>query len=239
MLGINIWRRMLGVDRATVIEEIDFDEEADCVVVHVRPRRSTKRRCGRCGVRAPGYDQGEGKRNWRTLDLGTLVCHLQADSPRVNCPEHGPTVAQVPWARHGAGHSRDFDDQLAWLVTQTAKSTVVDLMRVAWRTVGSVISRVVADGQAAHDPFDGLTRVGVDEISWAKGHRYLLVTWNHTVGFNGSPFHELRGRLRLVDWSGGEVAGVRPARASGRVAGDLGGPRPGAEDDRRLCPWAC
>jgi len=131
VLGVNVWRRILGVDRQTVIEAVDFDEEADSVVVHVRPRRSTKRLCGRCGRRAPGYDQGEGRRNWRALDLGTLVCHLQADSLRVNCPEHGPTVAQVPWARHGAGHTREFDDQLAWLVTHTAKSTVVDLMRVA------------------------------------------------------------------------------------------------------------
>ena len=81
LLGVNIWRRMLGVDRATVIEEIDFDEEADCVVVHVRPRRSTKRSCGRCGRRAPGYDQGHGLRNWRAVDLGGLVCYLQSDSP--------------------------------------------------------------------------------------------------------------------------------------------------------------
>jgi transposase len=99
-----------------VIEEIDLDEESETVVVHVRPRRATKRRCGRCGVRAPGYDQGEGRRNWRALDLGTMQCFLQADSPRVSCPEHGPTVAQVPWARHGAGHTRFFDDQVAWLV---------------------------------------------------------------------------------------------------------------------------
>ena len=60
MLGANVWRRVLGVDRATVIEEIDLDEESETVVVHVRPRRATKRRCGRCGGRAPGYDQGEG-----------------------------------------------------------------------------------------------------------------------------------------------------------------------------------
>ena len=134
LFGANVWRRVLGVDRATVIEDVDFDEESDTVVVHVRPRRATKRRCGRCGVRAPGYDQGEGRRNWRALDLGTLRCFLQADSPRVNCPEHGPTVAQVPWARHGAGHTRDFDDQVAWLVTHTPKSTVCELMRIAWRT---------------------------------------------------------------------------------------------------------
>jgi transposase len=182
LFSANVWRRALGVDRATVIEDVDFDEESETVVVHVRPRRSTKRRCGRCGVRAPGYDQGEGRRNWRALDLGTLMCFLQADSPRVKCPTHGPTVAQVPWARHGAGHTRDFDDQVAWLVTHTPKSTVGELMRVAWRTVGSIIERVVADGRAAHDPFSGLTRIGIDEISYKKGHRYLTIVVDHDTG---------------------------------------------------------
>ena len=182
MLATNVWRRALGVDRATVIEEIDFDEESDTVVVHVRPRRSTKRRCGRCAARSPNYDQGEGRRNCRALDLGTLRCFLQADSPRVDCLEHGPTVAQVPWARHAAGHTRDFDDQVAWLVTHAPKSTVAELMRVAWRTVGSIIERVVADGRAAHDPFEGLVRIGIDEISYKRGHRYLTICVDHDSG---------------------------------------------------------
>jgi transposase len=182
VLGSNVWRSVLGVDRATVIEEIELDEESNTVVAHVRPRRSTKRRCGRCGARSPGYDQGEGRRNWRTLDLGTVMCFLQSDSPRVNCAEHGPTVVQVPWARHGAGHTRDFDDQVAWLVTHTAKSTVCELMRVAWRSVGSIVNRVVADGRAAHDPFEGLTRIGIDEISYKKGHRYLTIVVDHDSG---------------------------------------------------------
>ncbi len=182
LFGANVWRRVLGVDRATVIEDVDFDEESDTVVVHVRPRRATKRRCGRCGVRAPGYDQGESRRNWRALDLGTLRCFLQADSPRVNCPEHGPTVAQVPWARHGAGHTRDFDDTVAWLVTHTPKSTVSELLRIAWKSVGAIIERVVADGRAAHDPFEGLTRIGIDEISYKKGHRYLTIVVDHASG---------------------------------------------------------
>jgi transposase len=100
----------------------------------------------------------------------------------VNCPEHGPTVAQVPWARHGAGHTRDFDDTVAWLVTHTPKSTVSELLRIAWRSVGSIIERVVADGRAAHDPFDGLTRIGLDEISYKRGHRYLTICVDHTSG---------------------------------------------------------
>ena len=93
MLDANLWRRILGVDRATVIESVEEDEETDALVVRVRPRRPTKLRCGRCGVRSPGYDRGEGRRRWRCLDLGSVMTFLEADSPRVNCPIHGPTVA--------------------------------------------------------------------------------------------------------------------------------------------------
>ena len=181
MLGSNVWRRMVGVDRATVIEAVEEDGD-HAVVVHVRPRRDSKRRCGRCGVRAPGYDQGESRRRWRALDLGTVRCFLEADAPRVNCAEHGPTVAHVPWARHGAGHTRDFDDQGAWLVTHPAKSTLCELLRVAWRTVGAIVARVVADGRAQRDPFDNLRRIGIDEVSYKKGHRYLLVVVDHDTG---------------------------------------------------------
>ncbi len=180
MLGVKVWRRVLGVDRATVIEAVEVDE--DVVVAHARPRRDSTRRGGQGGSRAPGHDQGEGRRRWRCIDLGTVRCFVEADSPRVACPEHGPTVAQVPWARHGAGHTYDFDDLVAWLVTHTAKSTLCELFRIAWPTVGSIVDRVVADARAAHDPFEGLRRIGIDEISYKKGHRYLLVVVDHDTG---------------------------------------------------------
>jgi hypothetical protein len=84
-------------------------------------------------------------------------------------------VIQVLWARHGAGQTHASDHQVAWLATHTSKTAVCELMRVAWRTVGSIITRVVADGRAALDPFDGLARIGIDEISYKRGHRYLMV----------------------------------------------------------------
>jgi transposase len=173
---------VLGVDRATVIERVEVDERENAIVAHVRPRRDSKRRCGRCGQVAPLYDRGEGRRRWRAIDLGAVMCLLESDAPRVDCPTHGPTVAQVPWARHGAGHTRDFDDLAAWLVTHTPKSAVSELLRIAWRTVGSIIDRVVADGRAAHDPFDGLRRIGIDEVSYKKGHRYLMIVVDHDTG---------------------------------------------------------
>ena len=88
-------------------------------------------------------------------------------------------VAHVPWARHDAGHTYAFDDQVAWLATQASKTTATELMRIAWRTVGAIITRVWADIDAQHDRLAGLRRIGIDEISYKKGHKYLMVVVDH------------------------------------------------------------
>ena len=103
------------------------------------------------------------------MDLGTVPAYLEADSPRVNCIEHGVTVTAVPWARHDSRFTQAFEDQAAWLVTHTSRSAVSELMRVAWRTVGGIITRVIREAEAAVDRLSGLRRIGIDEISYRKG----------------------------------------------------------------------
>ena len=181
MRNARVWQQVFRLAR-TVIEAVVFDEDIGAVVVSVRPRKGASRRCGRCGRRGPWFDRGEGRRRWRALDLGTVPVWLEADAPRVSCREHGPTVLQVPWARHGVGHTRDFDDTVAWLATQCSKTAVTELMRIAWRTVGAILSRVSADIDATLDRLEGLRRIGIDEISYKRGHRYLTVVVDHDTG---------------------------------------------------------
>jgi transposase len=181
-----VWGALLGVEK-TVVERVEVDEGGDgergaCVVAHVRPARGARCRCGVCRRRCGRYDLGEGRRRWRALDAGTVQVFLEADAPRVRCREHGVVVAHVPWARHGAGHTRVFDETVAWLVTQCSKTAVTELMRIAWRTVGAIIARVWADIEALGDRLDGLTRIGIDEISYKRGHRFLTVVVDHDTG---------------------------------------------------------
>ena len=178
MRDVSLWRGLLGVEK-TVLERVEFDEDAQVLVAHVRPTKRQRSRCGVCGRRSPGYDSGAGRRRWRALDLGTVVAVLEAEAPRVTCREHGVVVASVPWARHDAGHTYAFDQTVAWLATQSSKSTVTALMRIAWRTVGSIITRVWADVDAHCDRLAGLRRIGIDEISYKKGHKYLMVVVDH------------------------------------------------------------
>ena len=161
------------------------DVEVECdtrLVVSVRPAARERDRCPHCRRRCPGYDLGEGRRRWRTLDVGTMLAYLEADAPRVSCKRHGVVVAAVPWARHDSAFTRSFEDQVAWLTVQASKTAVSQLMRVAWRTVGWICQRVSDEALGTRDLFSGLTRIGVDEISIRKGQRYLTVVVDHDTG---------------------------------------------------------
>ncbi len=175
-----VWAGLLGLERA-VVESVEIDDQGQ-VVAAVRPHHRERDRCGACGRRCPGFDLGEGRRRWRALDLGTTLAYLEADAPRVRCPEHGVVVCAVPWARHDSRFTRAFEQQVAWLAVNTSGSAVAELMRIAWRSVGRICERVAEDAGREVDLLVGLRRIGIDEISHRKGHRYLTVVVDHDTG---------------------------------------------------------
>ncbi len=238
MRSSRLWANLLGCEN-TVIENVDWREEDDGdargpalrLIVHVRPHQRLAHQCGICGKKRPGYDHGQGRRRWRALDLGTVRAHLEADAPRVSCPKHEVITAAVPWARHGAAHTRFSGDQVALLAAACSKTTITQLMRISWRTVGTIIARVAAEAEAATGRLAGLRRIGIDEISYKKGHKYLVIVVDHDTGMliwaapgrEASTVHAFSGQLgeercRLLthlsaggaDWISGPAAARAP-----------------------------
>jgi transposase len=178
--GTRVWARLAGLQRA-VVEGVWIGSAGE-LVVSARPVWRERDRCGVCRRRSPGFDLGEGRRRWRALDLGTTLAFVEADAPRVSCRRHGVVVCAVPWARHRSRFTRAFEDQAAWLAVNTSKTAVAQLMRVAWRTVGGICERVADEASGEIDLLGGLRRIGIDEISHRKGHRYLTVVVCHDTG---------------------------------------------------------
>lgn len=176
--------RALGVECA-VVEDLAWENEQTedmRLVLRIRPRYRDKGRCPQCNRRCPGYDAGEGRRRWRAPNVGLVAVFVEADGSRVECPTHGVLVASVPWARPGSRFTRAFEDTVAWLAVRTDKTTLSGLMNIAWRTVGRILERVADTAQATMDPLANLVRIGIDEVSYRKGHRYLTIVINHDTG---------------------------------------------------------
>ena len=87
----------------------------------------------------------------------------------------------VPWARARARHTIAFEQLVAWWTQRCDRTTVAAALRVDWETVTTIIGRVVAE-ELTDARFDHLTRLGVDEISYAKGHQFLTVVVDQTTG---------------------------------------------------------
>ena len=118
---------------------------------------------------------------WRHLDLGVWRLEVRATLRRLRCPVHGVLVEGVPFARDGARFTRDMEDLVAWLATKTDKTTIGRLVRIDWQTVGRIIERV-ADEQLDDSRLDDLFEIGIDEIAWRGGHRYLTLVTDHRRG---------------------------------------------------------
>lgn len=169
------FKRLLCLDDVNVTG-VEFLASLVVVTVALRRRRLV---CPHCGFKTSArYDTRPVPSRWRHLDLGVWRVELRATLRRLRCVEHGVVVEAVPFARPGAHLTRDFDDLIAWLATKMDKTSITRLCRVAWRTVGRACERVVA-AELDPDRLDGLFRIGVDEISWRKHHKYLTLVVDH------------------------------------------------------------
>ena len=130
--------------------------------------------CPRCGRRRRGRESRKVRR-WRHFSIWGNEVYLEGEIRRLRCKKCEAVVTEaVPWARHGSDFTRPFEDAVALLAQQNNKTTVMKLTRISWVTVGRIVERVVVEKL---DPvrFEDLRRVGVDEISFRKRHRYLTV----------------------------------------------------------------
>jgi len=168
MRATSLLRRLLPFSRISV-RSVDFDAETLVVGVEMRGRS----RCSRCQRKSPRYDHRP-RRRWRHLDGSGRQVVLVYAPWRVSCKRCGVVVEEVTWASAGTGFTYLFEDAVAWLVQHTDKTTVCKLMRIAWRTVGAIVARVVARRSAAFDPTQ-LRAISIDELSWRVGHRYLTL----------------------------------------------------------------
>jgi transposase len=172
------FNRLLRLPGASVID-VSFGAEGVIVTVRLTRRR---RVCGRCGQTGRWLEIHDRRvKRWRHLDLGANRCVIECCLRRLRCRDCGVHLEAVPWARPDAHHTRDFEDTVAWLAQQMAKTPIAGLLRIAWDTVGKIVERVVAD-HLDERRLVGLVAIGVDEISYRRGQRYLTTVVDHQKG---------------------------------------------------------
>ena len=70
---------------------------------------------------------------------------------------------------------------MAWVAGEMNRTAVENLLHIAWATVGNSIERVVKR-KLVRNRLERLYRIGIDEVSYRKGHQYLTVVAGHETG---------------------------------------------------------
>ena len=172
-----LFNRILKLVGASVCS-VEFTDQG--LILGLRRRRNRMLICP-CGEKTrASYDHS--RRRWRHLNFAATRVFLEAEVYRLDCRHCGLVrTEQVPWARPGARLTRDFEDVVGWLAQRADKTTVARLLGCAWETIDRVAKRLVHE-HLDDARLDNLYRIGVDEISYKRGHKYITVVADHDTG---------------------------------------------------------
>jgi len=131
--------------------------------------------CSGCGKERPGYDRLPARRFQFVPLWGIAVFFLYA-LRRVDCPSCGVTAERVPWASGKEQLTTAYQWFLARWAKRLAWQEVADIFRTSWNTVYRAVTLAVLWG-IGNRSLEGVTAVGIDEIQWRKGHKYLTLVY--------------------------------------------------------------
>lgn len=145
------------------------------IEVEIKARKNGRPICSGCDRAAPGYDRLPERRFEYIPVLGIAVYFVYA-MRRVDCPSCGVKVEKVPWC--------DGKNQLTttyrWFLAAWAKRLswqgVASAFGTTWQNVFRSVKHAVSWG-LAHRDLDGIESIGVDEIQWQRGHKYLTLVY--------------------------------------------------------------
>jgi len=163
--------------KSFVYQEVKWCDEGSMKSLEVRvlPRKNSKPICSICHKVGSCYDHQQ-ERRFEFVPLLGFPVYFRYQMRRVNCKRCGIKVELLPWAdgkqtmtKARMQHLASWAKKLSWL--ETARS-----FNTTWQKVFASVKYVVQWG-LKHRDLSGIESIGVDEIAWKKGHKYLTLVY--------------------------------------------------------------
>ncbi len=150
------------------------------IEIDIQPRKGSRPVCSGCGGRGPAYDHLP-ERRFEFIPLWGIAVFFLYAMRRVDCPRCGVKAETAPWAEGKSPVTKTY----AWFLARWAKrmswSEVAAAFHTSWHKVFCAVEMAVAWGRE-HVDLGGVTAIGVDEMAWGRGHRYVTVVYQINEG---------------------------------------------------------
>lgn len=145
------------------------------IEIEIEPRKDSKGICSRCNQPRPGYDKLPVRRFEHVPFWGFLVFFVYS-MRRVDCPDCGIVVENVPWANGKHHMTKSYSWYLAMWARRLSWKEVSECFKTSWYQVFRSVEMAVRWGLSNRN-LTGILSIGVDEVLWHKGHKYLTVVY--------------------------------------------------------------
>jgi transposase len=167
--------------RGFVYQHARFSPDKKSMEVAIRPRAGSAARCSGCHQPAPGYDQLP-ERRFEFIPIWGVLVFFVYRMRRVDCwPCGGVVVEEVPWGAGKHQLTRAYMLVLARWARKLSWKETAEAFHTSWDHVCDAVEYVVAWG-LAHRTLASIRAIGVDEIQYAKGHKYLTLVYQIDQG---------------------------------------------------------
>ena len=153
---------------------------ADTITVEIQNRKGSQGQCCACLREAPGYDHLK-ERRFRFIPLWGYRVEFMYASRRIVCPEHGIRVEHLPWADGKSPICEPFKIFLAYWAKHLSWQGAARQFQVSWKNIFESVEYVVTYG-LKHRVLDNIKAIGIDEIQYRIGHKYLTLVYQIDTG---------------------------------------------------------
>jgi transposase len=145
------------------------------LIVDIVARAHSTAICSGCGRRRPGYDTLEPRR-FEFVPLWGIPVFFIYTLRRVQCRRCGVKVESVPWANGKHTLTKTYMQFLARWAKRLSWQEVAGIFQTSWEKVFHSVEWAVQWG-LAHRDMSNISSIGVDEVLWHRGHKYLTVVY--------------------------------------------------------------
>lgn len=134
-------------------------------------------RCPECGRRGKIVRQRTEVRYWKDLPVHGIEVNLCYAPKEILCATHGRVQEDIPWAEGHARISYRFEYALLRFCQAMTQKTAAELLRIPKSTLSDLLHAIITRERADHK-IRNLREVGVDEVSYRKGHKYATIVYD-------------------------------------------------------------
>lgn len=166
--------------RGFVYQQAVFAADRKSIEITVRPRTGSKAICSGCHQPAAGYDH-LAERRFEFIPIWGFLVFLLYCMRRVQCRQCGVVVEEVPWGDGKHHLTKAYMIFLARWARRLSWQETAEAFHTSWDKVCDAVDYVVTFG-LAHRTLAPIRAIGVDEIAYAKGHKYLTLVYQIDQG---------------------------------------------------------